>query len=222
MFASLRSRPPWLASFGLLLSLVACKAPGDTDLSIAEARAKDDGTEVTVRGYVSVAPDTFESATFEHGFAIADGSAGIYVTMDEAQSLALGEQVEVTGVLGQMAKMRVVTAAPADVTPLAGSMAVAASPVATGDIDEDVEGRLVKVTGSVTETFVDDAPYGYKLWIDDGSGEIQIFAHISAGFDAASLMAISAGQTLTVTGLAFQYEDTYEVAPRSPDDLVIE
>ncbi|MCY1013855.1 hypothetical protein OV079_51690 [Nannocystis pusilla] len=45
---------------------------------------------------------------------------------------------------------------------------------------------------------------------------------MSAGFDAAALMALTAGQTLAVSGLAFQYEDTYEVAPRSPADLVIQ
>lgn len=211
-----------LAPLCLVLSLTACDGPEPSGLSIAEARAKDDGTEVTVQGHVSVAPGTFNSATFEHGFAIADASAGIYVTMTEPPSLALGQQVEVTGVLGQMAKMRVVTVEPSSVVSSADNKPVAATPSATGDIDEDVEGRLVKVTAAVTQTFVDDTPYGYKLWVDDGSGEIQIFVHVSAGFDAAELMAISAGQTLAVTGLAFQYEDTYEIAPRSPDDLVVQ
>lgn len=202
--------------------LISCREPAEPDLSIAAAREQADGSEVTVKGHVSVAPGTFTSATFEQGFAIADGGAGIYVKMDEAATLALGDRVEVTGVLGQMAKMRVVTAEPAGVAALGEAMAVAPEAVATADVDEEVEGRLVKVTGAVTQGFVDDSPYGYKLWVDDGSGQIQIFVHVSAGFDAAALQAIAPGQTLAVTGLAFQYEDTYEVAPRSPADLVVQ
>ena len=222
MFSAHQSVYQLLTPLCLALSLTACEAPEATNLSIAAARERDDGTEVTVKGHVSVAPDTFNSATFEHGFAIAGDSAGIYVTMSEAPPLAPGQQVEVTGVLGQMAKMRVVTADVSSVVSSQGVMAVAPAPIATSDIDEDVEGRLVRVTAPVTRTFVDDTPYGYKLWVDDGSGEVQIFLHISAGFDAAELMKIAAGQTLAVTGLAFQYEDTYEIAPRSPDDLVIQ
>jgi hypothetical protein len=210
-----------LASACLTL-LAACGESGATALSIAAARERDDGVEVTVKGHVSVVPDNFTSATFEHGFAIADGDAGIYVTMDAAPSLALGQQVEVTGVLGQMAKMRVVTAAASAVVPGDDVEAVPASPVATGDVDEAVEGRLVRISAPVTRTFVDDAPYGYKLWVDDGSGEVQVFVHISAGFEASELMALTAGQQLVVTGLAFQYEDTYEIAPRSPDDLAVQ
>lgn len=208
-----------LAPLGLALSLTACDEPDATRLTIAEARQRDDGAEVTIEGHVSVAPDTFSSATFEHGFAIADGSAGIYVTMDAAANLTLGQRVELSGVLGQMAKMRVVAAEPSAVTPVDGVMDVQPSPVATGDVDEDVEGRLVRISAPLTRPFVDDSPYGYKLWVDDGSGEVQVFVHTSAGFDAAKLMALTAGQPLTVTGLAFQYEDTYEVAPRSPADL---
>ncbi|WP_434425000.1 DNA-binding protein [Nannocystis pusilla] len=211
-----------LVGLCLVSGLTACREPEATDASIAAAREQEDGAEVTVRGHVSVAPGTFESATFERGFAVADDGAGIYVKMDEAASVALGDEVEVTGVLGQMAKMRVVTAGPSAVAPLGKNAAVSPASIATGEVDEDVEGRLVRVTAAVTKTFVDDAPYGYKLWVDDGSGEIQLFFHVSAGFDAAALMALTAGQTLAVTGLAFQYEDTYEVAPRSPADLVIQ
>lgn len=85
---------------------------------------------------------------------------------------------------------------------------------------EPVEGRLVRVSGQVSKTFEDDSPYGYKLYVDDGSGEIQIFIHISAGFKADDLMGIAMGDSLAVTGFTSQYEDTYEVAPRAPADLL--
>jgi DNA/RNA endonuclease YhcR with UshA esterase domain len=91
--------------------------------------------------------------------------------------------------------------------------------VTTGGVNESVEGALVKVSGNVTQTFQDDSPYGYKLYINDGSGEVQVFVHVSAGFDPNMLRALTAGQRITVTGLAAQYETTYEVAPRQPSDL---
>ena len=91
----------------------------------------------------------------------------------------------------------------------------------TGAVDEDVEGQLVRVTGNLTQTFVNDSPYGYKLFINDGSGEVQIYVHITANLDIASLEALTIGQSLTVVGLAAQYDDVYEVAPRAPADLTV-
>jgi len=43
--------------------------------------------------------------------------------------------------------------------------------------------------------------------------------HVSAGLDKAMLAAFTAGQRLTVVGLAAQFDTTYEVAPRQPSDL---
>lgn len=76
------------------------------------------------------------------------------------------------------------------------------------------------MTGQVTRTVMDDAPYGYKLFINDGSGEVQIFCHASAGFDLASLQPFLSGQRVQATGLSLQYETTYEVGPREPSELV--
>ncbi|MCP3167937.1 hypothetical protein [Myxococcus qinghaiensis] len=104
---------------------------------------------------------------------------------------------------------------------LSGSKAVSAKDVTTGSVNESVEGQLIEVTGDVTQTFQDDSPYGYKLYVNDGSGEVQVFVHASAGFDASALQALKLGDTLTVVGLAAQYETTYEVAPRSPADLTV-
>lgn len=105
---------------------------------------------------------------------------------------------------------------------LDGAQQVSPKTVSTGLVNESVEGQLIQVSGNVTKTFEDDSPCGYKLYIDDGSGEIQIFVHVSAGLDKASLQALTANERITVVGFAAQYETTYEVAPRQSSDLKIQ
>lgn len=56
----------------------------------------------------------------------------------------------------------------------------------------------------------------------DGSGEVQIFVHASAGFDPAALRAITLGQHLQVTGFSSRYETVYELAPQQSSNLVLQ
>jgi uncharacterized protein YdeI (BOF family) len=214
---SVRSAPLLGAALALLLS--ACGAGA---LSITEARARDTGTEVTIEGAVTVPPGAFKSALEDEGFALQDGSGGIYVKMTQKQTFGLDAKVRVTGTLDEQNKLRILKAEPAGVKQLDGTQQVSPKTVGTGAVNESVEGQLVQVSGNVTRTFQDDSPYGYKLYINDGSGEVQVFVHVSAGFDKAALQALAANQRITVVGLAAQYETTYEVAPRQPSDLKLQ
>lgn len=206
----------------LCVFVAACDDSDDpTSTPIAEARAQATGTQATIEGYVSVQPGAFASALGDEGFAVQDSTGGVYVKMEQKQSFNQGAHVRVTGTLDEQNKLRILKAEPADVELLSGSKAVSAKDVTTGAVNESVEGQLIEVTGDVTQTFQDDSPYGYKLYVNDGSGEVQVFVHVSAGFDASALQALKLGDTLTVVGLAAQYETTYEVAPRSPGDLTV-
>jgi DNA/RNA endonuclease YhcR with UshA esterase domain len=190
-------------------------------LLIDEARALADGIEVTVAGHVTVAPGTFNSATGEQGFAIQDETGGIYVKMTEEIELALDTRVLVTGTLDELAQLRVIDAAATGVTMLPGAQSIAPAAVATGDVDEDVEGRLIKVSGSLTRAVEEDPPYGLQVYIDDGSGEIQVFVHLVDGIGVIDTGDLGTGDDIEVVGLAAQYETTYEVAPRQASDLVV-
>jgi DNA/RNA endonuclease YhcR with UshA esterase domain len=220
-----RARPAVLAALALALAvpLTACGGDDDDDddnaQSIADARAGANGTAVTVEGHVSVQPGAFMSAIGDEGFAIQDDTGGVYVKVDERPSFGLGARVRVTGTLDEQNQLRVLKALPADIATLSGTEQVSAKDVGTGAVNESVEGQLIRVAGNVTQTFMDDSPYGYKLYINDGSGEVQVFVHVTAGFDKAMLQALTAGQRITVVGLAAQYETTYEVAPRQAADL---
>jgi DNA/RNA endonuclease YhcR with UshA esterase domain len=206
---------------GLLTTFVAgCQPEEPPPPSISVARIGANGETVTIEGFVSVAPGTFVSAMGDEGFAVQDATGGIYVKVAQKPSFGLGSKVRVTGTLGEQNQLRILTAEPASVENYPGTQQVTPKEVPTVGVNESVEGSLVKVTGNLTQTFQDDSPYGYKLFINDGSGEVQVFVHASAGFDPQALRALTLGQRLTVTGLAAQYESTYEVAPRQPSDLV--
>lgn len=211
----------------LILAAAACDhsgpksdAPhGPATTPIAAARGNASGTVVTVEGQVSVPPGAFASALEDQGFAVQDDTGGVYVKVAGKQSFGLGAHVRVTGTLDEQNQLRILKAVPADIAILSGTKQVTAKDVGTGAVNESVEGQLIRVTGAITKTFQDDSPYGYKLYINDGSGEVQVFVHVSAGFDKAKLEALTAGQRITVIGLAAQYDTTYEVAPRQPSDL---
>jgi uncharacterized protein YdeI (BOF family) len=190
-------------------------------IAIAEARTRPNGDEVTLQGYITVPPGAFNSGTGENGFAIQDDTGGIYVQLDQKLNIGLGTQVRVQGTLDEQNKLRVLKSLPSEIEQVQGTRTVAPRSVRTGDIAEALEGRLVQVTGNVTQTFQDDSPYGYELYIDDGSGEVQVYVYLTAGFDRATLEALTAGQRITVVGLAAQYEAQYEIVPRQRSDLTV-
>lgn len=189
---------------------------------ITEARARGNGTQVTVEGYITVAPGTFVSAMGNEGFALQDSTGGVYVKLAQKLDFGVGTHVRVTGTLNEEAQLRIVESEPASVEKLEGTQQFTPKDVATGGVNESTEGLLVRASGNVTRTFEDDSPYGYKLYFNDGSGEVQIFVHASAGFDPAPLRALKSGQHLQVTGFSTQYETIYELAPRQPSDLVVQ
>ncbi|WP_437935802.1 DNA-binding protein [Sorangium sp. So ce341] len=212
-----------------LLATTACSSGGDESpapdqeavVTIAEARALAEGSTATVEGFATVAPGTFSSATSEQGFALQDATGGIYVSLPDALDVGLDARVRVTGQLGQTAQQTVLNAAAASVTVLDGTESIEPTDVMTGDVGEPVEGLLVRVNGSVTTAVEDEQPYGFQVYIDDGSGEVQVYVHVVDGQPVIDTASLEVGLAIQVTGLAAQYEETYEVAPRRAGDLVL-
>ncbi|HEX6731748.1 MAG TPA: hypothetical protein VF074_17110, partial [Pyrinomonadaceae bacterium] len=50
--------------------------------------------------------------------------------------------------------------------------AVRPIPVATGDVSEATEGTIVRITGTITQPIVNDLPFGFIIFLNDGSGEV--------------------------------------------------
>lgn len=213
---SLRNR--LLALLGAVL-LAACQAaempapPAARQMSIAQARAFTGTEPVAVIGIVTVPSGAFASS-LSTGFAIQDGTAGIYV-LDTEHKFGLGDRVRVTGVRGEEFKQRIIRLQSAQRQ--RGFATVIPRSVATGRFGEAEEGLLIQTAGRITR-IQDDAPHGYKIFIDDGSGELQVF------IDASTPLIETAtdwkpGERIRVIGFAGRYEDTREIMPRIGSDI---
>lgn len=202
---------------GLPSAVYSAPPPGPKAISIAQARSRLLGTVVTVDGFVTVASGTFSSSTFDQGFAIQDSTGGIYVSVPVNHSLEPRQQVKVTGTLADdvLPGLLVIT----DVTAIkvmGRGPRVQPLAVATGDVGEATEGTIVRITGTITQPIVNDLPFGFIIFVNDGSGEVNVFVCASTGIDVSGL---SQGQSIEVTGFSGQFADHFEVDPRTQDDI---
>lgn len=204
---------------GLALA-VAVRANAEV-ISIADARNEPLGTVVTVEGSVTVPSGAYASSTFDQGFGIQDETAGIYVSTADNPNLNFHRRVRVTGVLGDdgFGQLVLRPASPADVQRLPGAARVAPEAAATGDVSEATEGSLLKITGTVTRPIVNDLPYGYQVFVDDGSGETQIFIPASTGINPFTIPFIQVGARITAVGFSAQFLAQYEILPRHRGDI---
>jgi len=188
-------------------------------ISIAEARSLPLGTIVTIDGVVTVPSGAFSSSTFDQGFAIQDRTGGIYVSVPDNLGFKLRQQVRVTGRLADTVLPGLLVLVDVTETKVHGSgPKVAPLPVATGDVGEDTEGQIVTIRGTITQPIINDLPFGFIVFINDGSGEVHSFVAASTGIDVSGL---SPGQTIEVTGFSGQFANDFEVDPRTQADIRI-
>ena len=204
----------------VLALAVAARADAQV-ISIAEARSLPAGSVVTVEGSVTVPSGVFASSTFDQGFVIQDDTAGIYVSTAENPNLNFHRRVRVTGTIADngVGLLTVQTASLAGVVPLGGASRVEPVPLATGDVSEATEGLLVEITGVLTRPVIDDLPFGYQVFLDDGSGETQVFITATSGINPFTIPFLEEGRAVTVVGSSGQFLSQYEVLPRHRGDI---
>lgn len=209
-------------AFPLLLALIAsAHAAAAQVISIADARNQPAGTIVTVEGSVTVPSGDFASSTFDQGFGLQDATAGIYVSTSDNPNLNFNRHVRVTGEVGDdgFGVLVLRPASLADVETLPGASLAAPVPVATGTVGEATEGRLVEITGTVTRPVGNDLPFGYSVFVNDGSGEVQIFIAASTGVNPFTIPFIEVGARITAVGQSGQFLTQFEVLPRFRGDI---
>ena len=186
-------------------------------ISIAEARSLPLGTIVTIDGSVTVASGAFSSSTFDQGFAIQDRSGGIYVSTADNLGFTPRQQVRVTGRLADTVLPGLLVLVDVTAVKAHGSgPKIQPLPVATGAVGEATEGQIVTITGTITQPIVNDLPFGFIIFINDGSGEVHSFVCASTGIDVSGL---SPGQTVEITGFSGQFANDFEVDPRTQSDI---
>jgi len=208
-----------------LITLLFSFLPGPTlqgpadpkTITSAEARSLPLGTIVTVDGAITVPSGAFSSSTFDQGFAIQDRTGGIYVSVPDNNGFTFRQQVRVTGRLADTVLPGLLVLVDVTVIKAHGSgPKVQPLPVATGDVGEATEGQIVKITGTITQPIVNDLPFGFIVFINDGSGEVHAFVCASTGIDVSGL---SPGQTVEVTGFSGEFAGSFEVDPRTQADI---
>lgn len=198
---------------------IPAPTPVEKTISIAEARGLPLGTIVTIDGVVTVPSGAFSSSTFDQGFAIQDRTGGIYVSTPDNLGFDLRQQVRVTGRLADTVLPGLLVLVDVTEVKAHGSgPKVRSLPVATGDVGEDTEGKLVTITGTITQPVINDLPFGFIIFINDGSGEVHSFVCASTSIDVSLLIP---GQTVEVTGFSGQFADAFEVDPRIQGDIRI-
>ena len=197
-----------------LTAAVAFAAPPPY-IPIAEARQQKHGTTVTVLGLVTVPSGDFSSSSADEGFAVQDQTAGIWISVKKNPRLRVGQRVQVTGRLDFNEKLQIETDA-AGIEVLAGQELR----VATGHVGAATLGYIITIEGTITsQGVVPDATYGYKVYLDDGTGQAMVYLNKSTDIDA-NAPYLKPGRVLRVTGFGNQYgKGSYEVDPRSRRDL---
>jgi hypothetical protein len=213
--------PSLLAAACLALSFATAPAhatPANPRvIPIGLARHLPLGTVVTIDGSVTTPSGDFASSFFDEGFAVQDLTGGIFVSLQTDIGVAPRAQARVTGALANSGGLLILV--PADVTDVkihGKGPKVEPIFVPTGAIGEATEGRIVQVVGRIDQPVVDDLPFGYKIFVNDGSGEIRVFINLGTGIDVSGF---AQGQLVSVTGFSGQFED-YEIDTRFPSDIV--
>jgi len=188
---------------------VAIHVEQRADMPIAAARIQAVRTPVTVEGVVTVAP-----GTFDEGFAVQDASGGIYVARAIAAGVKAGDRVRISGAIAVLHGQA--TIEPAQIETLGAGSPPAPLEIRTGTVGPATEGRIVTVRGKVAGDVIDDQPWGWKLYLDDGSGPVLVFISTPAGIDIRN---IRSGLALRATGFNGRYDKHTEVLPRSPGDI---
>jgi hypothetical protein len=195
------------------LALTACATQYS---DIAAVRQQPPGTQVALRGVVTV-----PFGAIGEYIAAQDATGGIAIVRpgwnpEFPGTVAVGSRIEVAGRLlllrdGQLA-----------VEPTwyrhRGSTVPSIRPLRTGEVGPANEGTLVAVAGRLVRPPLDDAPWGWKLFVDDGSGELLVFVAPGTGISTAPLRA---GMHLHVTGYSGRYDRHAELLPRSPADVAV-
>ena len=184
-----------------------------TTVPIGTARGLPDGTTVTIEA-TALTGSTFTDG----GGFLADATGGIAVLLDSG-SFARADRVLVTGTIDDRFAQRTLRASGVALQP--GGESPTPAPIATGAVNEGVEGRLVRVSATI-----DGGPTslsgGLAFDVDDGSGVARVIVGSATGIDVAGW---ADGRGITFVGVVGQRDSSgtgasgYRVQPRDPGDV---
>lgn len=175
-------------------------------IAISDFRELEDDDQATVEGVVTVLPGVFGTQYFY----IQDSSAGlqVYSYHKYFPELEVGDVIRVSGEKAtSREEARIKTASEEDIQVIDHLDELDAVPV--GELEEQVEGMLVRVDGQVTDKS------GSNVILNE---VVKIVLKAGANIDKSLL---DKDNEVVVTGIATQYDDEYRLQPRSSDDIMV-
>jgi len=177
------------------------------EIPLSEIRNQDLGDLIKVKGVVSVEPGVLGSQIFY----LAGSGIQVYSYQKNFPNLKVGDYLEVIGELNEYkGELRIKVSSKEDIKVLETKPAPQPKEVKTGEIDEDLEGSLVMITGEVIEK------QSNYLYLDDGSGEVKVYFKKTTGIKRPKLKE---GDWLKVVGIVSQYNEEYRILPRYQTDI---
>jgi DNA/RNA endonuclease YhcR with UshA esterase domain len=187
-------------------------------VSIAEAEKMSLGSDITIEGSVTVGSGTFRSSFDDEGFQIEDKTGGMYIAIKTDLHLKIGQRVRLIGKLNKTPLgFPIIETEESLVHILPNTRLPKPLRSATGKVTDSIVGRLIRISGTVSKPVEEVAPYGFRVSINDGSGEI--IAYISTSTNI-SPKRFAAGQKVELTGVAGKFKSRYQIYPRSTADVL--
>ncbi len=191
-------------------------------LSIGALADEPLGATVTVEGTV------VRAESFQNGFRLTldDGTGqvvlllwlSVYDQLPDPSGLREGARVRTTGTLEEYRGQRevvptqgadVTITQPAEVPPRREIASITAADL----------GATVTVEGTVTRS--DPFSQGYRVWVDDGSGEILVLLWQNIYERVTGRERLAPGARVQVTGAVEEYRGTLELVPPLPGDVTV-
>jgi hypothetical protein len=190
--------------------------PTTTVTPIVEARAAPDETTVTIEAVALTASDFHDGGGF-----VADATGGIAVLLADGR-FGPGELLRITGEIDDRFSQRTLRADSDSAVKLGTAGEPAPIVSTTGFVRENLEGRLVRTSGTVLGSPT-TLTSGLAYDVDDGSGAIRVVVGTSTGIGTTTWHS---GATVELVGVAGQRDSSgsgtegYRLFPRDPGDVL--
>lgn len=184
-------------------------------ITIATARARTAGSQVTVVGVVTAATGVFSPESFY----LQDATGGIAVFRgagSTAGSFAEGDSVRVTGTIGASSQEIVISGA-VTVTPLGTSPVPAPVVLTPTQLNSGTrQGELVRVNGGVVDSVV-VAGSDRIAYLTQGGQTLRVYVDATTGIPAGQFVV---GGTYDVIGVASRIGTPFYLKPRRTADVI--
>ncbi len=183
---------------------------------ISAARAAATGTHLTIRGVVTMALGVVDPETA----VVQDDTGAIVLRMDaEAGPISVGDVIEVSGVRSTKSGMETLRATSRLVL---GSAAAAPMTVPIAGVSEEIEARLVLVTGRLLASARRASSGTVSFDLTDGGATVRVVMPASLGTDDSTLVAGASVEVVGIVGQETTAADPlagYRIWPRSAAEV---